>query len=45
MFIISAGERQAILFGEALPAAVMIFGSVGDDAIEIKDESADYINR
>ena len=45
MFIVLAGERQAFFIGEAFPATVVIFGSVGDDAIKVKDESADYINR
>jgi len=45
MFVVLSRERQALFIGEAFPATVVIFGSVGDDAIKVKDESADYINR
>jgi hypothetical protein len=39
VFIGGAVEGQAFFVGQALPGAIVELGGVGEDAVEVKDES------
>ena len=41
LLVIVPGEGKSLLFGKALPAAEMVFRCVGNDAIEVEDETFD----
>jgi hypothetical protein len=41
VLVIGPRERQPLLVGQALPAAVVVFGGVGEDSVQVEDKGAD----